>query len=293
MTKKYGVLGRLALFVTALIWGTSFVILKSTLNSVSTLWMLTIRFTISAIILLAFAARRLKKMDRRTLTGAVLMGCCLAAAYIVQTYGLVYTTAGKNAFLTATYCVLVPFLAWAVYKRKPGMNNVIAAVLCITGIGFVSLSSGFDRLNIGDVLTLLCGVFYAFQIIMMENYIDGGDSVSISAVEFSTAAVVCLAGALIFEPVPTNIPHDAYFAILYLSVMCTAVCFFLQAWGMQYTPSATAAVIMTLEAVFGALFSVIFAHEELTPRLTLGFSLIFVSVLMSEVGGMLFKRKKA
>ena len=286
-------LARLLLLLTAMLWGFSFVVMKDASDVLPVFLLLALRFSVAFVVLALVFFKKLQTVTRTDLLFSAAVALSIFLAYVFQTYGLTDTTPGKNAFLTATYCVLVPFLAWAVYKRKPGVNNVIAAVLCITGIGFVSLSSGFDRLNIGDVLTLLCGVFYAFQIIMMENYIDGGDSVSISAVEFSTAAVMCLAGALIFEPVPTNIPHDAYFAILYLSVMCTAVCFFLQAWGMQYTPSATAAVIMTLEAVFGALFSVLFAHEELTPRLTLGFSLIFVSVIMSEVGGMLFKRKKA
>lgn len=292
MKKNYSFLGRVALFGTAIIWGTSFVILKSAINTMSTLWVLAIRFIISALIMLAIAGKRLKKMDRRTLKGSILMGLCLAVAYIVQTYGLLFTTPGKNAFLTATYCVLVPFMAWGIYKRKPGSGNIIAAVLCVTGIGFVSLSSGFDSVNIGDVLTLICGVFYSFQIIMMEHYIDGGDSLSISAVQFAAAAVLCLAGALIFEPVPKNIPQEAYFSLAYLSIMCTAVCFFLQAWGMKYTPSSTAAVIMTLEAVFGVIFSLILGQEQLTGRLCLGFVLIFISVLLNETGDELLKRLK-
>lgn len=291
MKRNYNdVLGRLALLGTAIIWGTSFVILKSAINSISTLWVLAIRFTISALIMLAIAGKRLKKMDRRTVKGSFLMGLCLSVAYIVQTYGLLFTTPGKNAFLTATYCVLVPFMAWGIYKRKPGASNIIAAVLCIAGIGFVSLSTGFDGLNIGDVLTLFSGVFYAMQIIMMEHYIDGADSVSVAAVEFMAAAVLCLAGALIFEPFPKDIPQDAYFTMFYLSVMCTAVCFFLQAWGMRYTPSSTAAVIMTLEAVFGVIFSLMLGQEQLTARLGFGFMLIFISVLTSELGEELSKK---
>ena len=292
MKKNYSFLGRLALFGTAIIWGTSFVILKSAINSIGTLWVLAIRFILAALIMLAIAGKRLKKMDRHTLKGSILMGLFLAVAYIVQTYGLVYTTPGKNAFLTATYCVLVPFMAWGIYKRKPGKSNVIAALLCVTGIGFVSLSSGFGGMNIGDTLTLLSGVFYAMQIIMMEHYVDGGDSLSISAVEFAAAAVLCLAGALVFEPAPHNIPTDAWFTLAYLSIMCTAVCFFLQAWGMKYTPSSTAAVIMTLEAVFGVIFSLILGQEQLTGRLCLGFVLIFISVLLNEAGDELVKRIK-
>lgn len=290
MTRNYSVLGRLALLSTALIWGTSFVILKSAINSISTMWVLAIRFIISAVIMLVIAGKRLKKMDRSTVKGSVLMGLCLAIAYIVQTYGLLFTTPGKNAFLTATYCVLVPFMAWGIYKRKPGSSNIIAALLCIVGIGFVSLSTGFDGLNIGDVLTLFSGVFYAMQIIMMEHYIHDADSVSVAAVEFTAAAVLCLVGALLFEPFPREIPQDAYFTMFYLSIMCTAVCFFLQAWGMRYTPSSTAAVIMTLEAVFGVIFSLMLGQEQLTARLSFGFVLIFVSVIINETGGKLLKK---
>ena len=86
-------------------------------------------------------------------------------------------------------------------------------------------------------------------------------------------------------------PSSAWLSIAYLSVMCTAVCFFLQAWGMQYTPSSTSAVIMTLESVFGTLISVLFYHETLTVKLFLGFALIFVAVLISETKPQFFKRK--
>ena len=97
-----GFLGRLALFGTAFIWGTSFVILKTTLDSIGALWVLAIRFTISALLLGLFAVKKLRKIDRRCVKGSVMMGLCLALAYIVQTYGLVFTTPSKNAFLTAT-----------------------------------------------------------------------------------------------------------------------------------------------------------------------------------------------
>lgn len=290
MLKNFGFLGRMALFTAALIWGTSFVILKAALGSVGTLWTLSIRFSLAAVIMLAFAAKKLKKMDKRTVKGSFMMGCCLAAAYIFQTYGLVYTSPGKNAFLTSTYCVLVPFLAWLIYKRKPTVFNIAAALLCVTGIGFVALNSGFDQINLGDALTLVCGFFYAFQIIMMEQYIDGADSVCVSTVEFITAAAICLAGAALFEPVPQDVPMDAWLNILYLSVLCTGVCFFLQAWGMRYTPSSTAAMLLTLEAVFGALISVMFFGETLTLKVFIGFCLIFVAVLISEAGEELYKK---
>jgi len=290
MDKKMGLLGRLALFATALIWGTSFVILKSAIDDLGVLWVLAMRFSISAVLLLAFAGKRLKNMSRESFRGSVLIGVCLALAYIVQTYGLHFTTPGKNAFLTSTYCVIVPFFAWFFYKRKPGLHNIIAAFMCVAGIGFVALDSGFDSVNIGDMLTLCCGIGYALQIILMEQYISDTDSLSLSAIQFTTAAVICLAGAVIFEGKPVMPQGGQVFSILYLSVMCTALCFFLQAWGMKYTTSSPAAMILTLEAVFGAIFSVIIYHEEVTPRLLIGFVLIFFAVILSEAGADIFRK---
>ena len=291
MSNRMGLYGRLALFLTTVVWGTSFVILKTTLNSVGTLWVLAIRFTSSAIILGFVAGKKLKRLNSRLIKGGALMGLCLAAAYIVQTYGLLYTTPGKNSFLTATYCVLVPFMAWGVYKRRPDVANILAAFLCITGIGYVSLGETISNINIGDILTLLCSIFYALHIIVVEQYVGDGDALSLSTVQFAVAGIICLTGALILEAVPTQVPSSAWFSIAYLSVLCTAMCFFLQAWGIKYTPSSTAAVILSLEAVFGTLISVLFYREQMTLKLVLGFFLIFVAVLISETKPKFLQRR--
>ncbi len=282
MLRRKSVLGRLALFGTTLIWGTSFVILKNTLEHVGTFWVLAIRFSVAALLLGLIAGRRRLTVDRRCLRGSILLGVFIAMAYIVQTFGLKYTTPGKNAFLTSVYCVLVPFLGWAIYRKKPDIYNIAAAFLCITGIGLVSLSGGERGLNFGDLLTLLCGIFYALQIIVMDRYVSDGDALAISVIQFASAAVICWAGAFLFEEAPRGLPPGSWISILYLAVACTGICFFLEAWGIKYTPASTAAVIMTFEAVFGTFFSVLFYHEALTFRLVLGFALIFFSVIVSE-----------
>ena len=276
-------IAKLALLGVAMIWGTSFVVLKNTLDSVTAFWVLSIRFTVSALIFLLLAGKKLFSASRRCITGGVLLGVMLAVAYAFQTYGLVFTTPGKNAFLTATYCVLTPFLAWLLFRRNPGVSSFTAAVVCIIGIGFVSLNEGFHDINVGDMLTLVCGIFYAMQIVIMEQYRDSGDVTVLKAVEFATAAVLLTVAALIFEPLPKAVPKEAWLSIAYLAVMCTAVGFFLQAWAIQYTSSATAAMLMTLESVFGALISVLFYGEQVTGKLFIGFVLIFSAVLVSEL----------
>lgn len=291
MQKNSGLVGRVALLLTAIIWGSTFFIFKNALDSLTALWLLAIRFIIATLAMLPVCWRRLLKMDRRAVVGGIYMGLCLTAAYIFQTYGLKYTSAGNNAFLTASYCVLVPFLMWAIYKKRPGIHNIAAALLCMAGIGFVSLDNGFDSVNIGDVLTLICGVFYALQIIVTEKYVHDCDALCISAVQFAVTGVICFFAALILEPIPAYISTDAWLTLLYLGVIATALCWFLQAWGMKYTPSSTATVLMSLEAVFGVIFAGIFAGEVVTLGAFFGFVLILAAELLSELGGNLFKRR--
>lgn len=273
--------GRLALLTTSLLWGTSFVILKSTLDSITPLWVLAIRFIGAALIILLAALPRLKKLDRVYLKGGILMGAFLAVAYTVQTYGLAFTTPGKNAFLTATYCILVPFLYWGIYKRRPDKYNIVAAILGLTGMGFVCLQKNLS-VNIGDILTICCGLFYSLHIIVTAHYVEDRDPILLTLIQFAVAAVLCFLFALLFEPTPKSLPQNTWFAIVYLSVLCTGVCFLLQTVGQKYTPPSAAALIMTLESVFGTLLSVILGQENLTVGIVTGFALIFIAIIISE-----------
>ena len=152
------------LFLAAFIWGTSFFIMKNTLDSVPVLWLLTFRFTTGAVLVGLLCGRkwRTRFTPDYVWRGAVL-GSLLFAAYAVQTFGLVGTTPSKNAFLTATYCVLVPFLHWAVSRQRPDRFHLLAAFLCITGVGLVSLN-GSLTITWGDLLSLGSALFYALHI---------------------------------------------------------------------------------------------------------------------------------
>lgn len=274
-------LGRTCLILTTLIWGSSFVILKSALDSITPLWVLAIRFSGAAILMLIACLPRLKKLDKRYVTGGCLMGLCLAAAYIVQTYGLVYTTPGKNAFLTTTYCILVPFLYWAISGKRPDKYNIIAAFVCLVGVGFVCLGNDLS-INVGDMLTILCGLFYGLHIIVTSRTAENRDPVLITMLQFATAAVVCFIGALLFEPAPHDMGSGTWLSIAYMTFICTGLCYILQTVGQKYTPPSQTAVILTLESVFGSAISVILGVESLTFNIALGFFLIFIAIITSE-----------
>lgn len=274
-------LGRTCLILTTLIWGSSFVILKSALDSITPLWVLALRFSGAAILMLIACLPRLKKLDKRYVTGGCLMGLCLAAAYIVQTYGLVYTTPGKNAFLTTTYCILVPFLYWAISGKRPDKYNITAALVCLVGVGFVCLGNDLS-INIGDMLTILCGLFYGLHIIVTSRTAENRDPVLITMLQFATAAVVCFIGAVLFEPAPHDIGSGTWLSIAYMTFICTGLCYILQTVGQKYTPPSQTAVILTLESVFGSAISVILGVESLTFNIALGFFLIFIAIITSE-----------
>lgn len=192
-------LGRFALIVTTLLWGSSFTIMKDALATVPALWLLAIRFSGAAMLMVLIGIRSLRRLDRGYLTGGACMGVCLYLAYTIQTYGLVHTTPGKNAFLAA------PFAA----------------------------------------------------------------------------------------PAPEEIPPDVWLRLGYLCVMCTGLCFLLQTFGQKYTPPTTAALLLTLESVFGTLFSVAFYHEHLELRVIVGFALILVAILISETKLKFLRRRMA
>ena len=283
-------LGRLCLIGSTFLWGTSFVVLKSALDTMPTLWILAIRFLGAALLMTLFGFRKLKKLDQSYWKGGAVMGVFLTAAYIIQTYGLVYTTPGKNAFLTATYCVLVPFLWWVIRRQKPERSHVIAAVICFVGIGLVSLQEHLT-VNPGDLITLFCGLFYGLHIIATSVYAKDRDAVLLSMVQFLTAAVICFALAPLVSPFPAQVPSDTWLRIAYLCIMCTGVCFLLQTIGQKYTPANEVAIFLTLESVFGAAISVLFFHERLTFQVFCGFVLIFLAVLISETKPAFLQKK--
>lgn len=254
---------------------------------------MAIRFGGAALLMLLFAIPKLKKIDKAYLKGGAIMGACLAVAYIVQTYGLCYTTPGKNAFLTATYCILVPFLNWLIVGKKPDAFNIIAAFLCLFGISLVCLS-GTDSLtdiNIGDIITIVCGLFYGLHIIATGKFAEDRDPLLLSLIQFASGAVLCLIGGLIFEPMPQNIPTQDWYSIAYLSLACTGACFFLQTLGQKYTPPAAASLILILESVFGTALSIALGQELVTVGTMLGFVIIFTALFISETKLSFFKRK--
>ena len=289
--KTMRLLAKPMLLAAALIWGTSFFIMKNTLDAVPVFFLLAIRFTAGAVLLGLIAWKRWRSFTPDYLWRGAVIGGFLFLAYSIQTFGLARTTSSKNAFLTAVYCVIVPFLTWAVVKTRPDRYNIAAALLCVTGVGLVSLTEGLS-INAGDLLTLCCALFYASHIVAVAKVSPGKDITLLTIFQFAFAALYAWVCGALTESFPAEALADPALLLpmAYLCVMATTVALLFQNVGQVWSDPASASVILSL--VFGVASSVAFYGDPVTVRLLAGFALIFVAVVCSETK-FSFLRKKA
>ncbi len=283
--KQLNYIGLALLMIATLIWGTSFIILKNTLNSLPVMFVLAIRFIISAVVLFIIFHKKFISITKKTVLTGLSLGAILATAYLLQTYGLKGVSPGENAFLTSTYSVMVPFMCWALFKRKPDAFSIVAGVLCVGGIGLVAFTDGTGlTAGLGQILTLVCAVFYGLQIIVISIFGEREDPMVILCIQLAVVGAVCLIGTLCFEVGRQEIVLDGglILTLLYLTFFCTLIAQGCQMVGQKFVPTSQASIILSLESVFGLLFSAILGGESFNALSIIGFALIFISVIISE-----------
>lgn len=286
---------KLALAGAAAIWGGSFVVIKGALDVVPACWLMTIRFLGAFVIVGALFWRTLRRnLDGSHLLAGSVLGLLSGTAFLVQNIGLTTITPGRNAFLTATYCVMVPFINWAISRRRPGAANLVAALLAICGVGLLSLGDDLSfSLSFGEWLTLASAVLYALHIVAVSRFSAAHDVMTLTVVQLAVSAVVNLVASLLlgetFDAAVLAQP-SMWGALAYLVLLSSCLCMVLQNLGQAHVPPAQAALLLSLESVFAVMASVVFYGEVVTPRLALGFASIFVAVVVSEAGGSLVER---
>lgn len=293
----------LALFAAAFIWGTSFVIMKDVSERLPPSFLLAVRFTVACLLLSAISWKRFKKLDKSYIFPGILIGALLFFAYLVQTYGLIGTTPGKNAFLTASYCIITPFLFWIVSRKRPDGFHLVSTFVCLGGILLISVDFSSENLFAvapGDILTLICGFFYAAHIVAITTTANDKDPMLITILQFGAAAILSWISYGIlhaFGKAPFSLEGadigGLAVQLLYLACACTAAALFLQNFGQKYAHPTGAAVILTFEAVFGALFSLLLGREDgFNVLRAAGFILVFSAVIISETKLSFLRKRK-
>ena len=275
---------KLMLLLATIIWGLSFVIMKNTVEVMQPATLIGVRFLIAGLLLGVLFAKRVRAtFSRDMVVKGLILGTLLFLAYWFQTIGVANTTPGKNAFLTATYVVLVPFGWWIVARRRPGIHNIVAAVVCIVGIGLVTLDSDVTG-NFGDLMTLVGAVWFAVHIIFVAKFSEGRDMVVLTVYQFLAMGVWGTILGLAIETPPdlSAINGDFAFNMVYLIVFASCAALLFQNVAQAHVPPSQASLLLSFEAVFGVLFSVLFYGEQISIRLIVGFILVFVAIVVSE-----------
>lgn len=272
---------RIALLMVGMIWGSSLVVVKSAVDTITPNFLLAIRFSLACILLAAVFHKKVRMINLDYLKSGAIIGVCLFVAYCSQTIGVTFAMPGKSAFLSSIYCVIVPFIFWFINKTKPDKYNVISAGMCVAGIILSSITTGFS-ISKGDSLALLSGFFFAAHIATVGKYGKGKDPILITILQFAFSAVLSWIVALVLESNSIRWNSGAMLGVVYLAVICTGVALLLQNVGQKYTDPSSASILMSTESIFGVIFSVLILNEKLNWRLIIGFTLIFVSVIISE-----------
>lgn len=301
-TNLIKVLSRLALLVTAIVWGSSLVVVSSIKDAFQPNMVLAMRFSVGSVILAIIFAFRFKNYNLSYLINGAIIGFFLFIAYSSQTIGVTSAggAPGRSGFISASYCVIVPFLSWLILKEKPDIYNICAAFLCITGLFFVFYkdlvkdfsSAGGASLSSGDLYALLSGLLFAAHIVSVAKFGKGKDPILITITQFVTAAILSAIVTFLFEDNSKMIFNKgSLIGISYLAIMCTAVALLFQTIGQAHTPSSTAAIILGLESIFSIVFAVFFAGEELNIFSVFGFFFIFIAIIVSETKLEFLRRK--
>ena len=282
--KKNEVLACLGLLFVTICWGMGFVFVKSSVDVMPPFYLLGFRFFTGGVILGLIFIKKLVRTGRDVLIHGTVLGVVLFVAMAFQTYGCKYTTAGKNAFITTIYVVLVPFLHFLINKVKPRARHIIAALIGFWGIGLISLTESFT-IELGDFLTLICGLFYAVQIVMIARYTECDDPILLVIWQFIVTGVLSFMFAV---PVSGGLEasmftRDSITGVAFLVVFSTIFGFGLQIVCQKYAPPAPAAIIMGMEAVFGAIASYVFLHEVMTAKTVIGCVMMIFAMLLVEI----------
>lgn len=244
----------LACLLTAMVWGGGFIATAAALRTFDPGTTLMLRFSGAAIVFWLICLVAKIRFNRACVKASVWSGVFLYSAFLLQTIGLRYTSTGMNAFLTAVNVVLVPYLVWLVFRKRPQRRQ------------------------------------FAAQIIATERAAKTGNPMAVNAIQMSVAALLSFPYALGMETWPASVPAMAWGSIAYSIFIATTLAYMLQTWAQKYTDAASASVLLCTESLFANVFGWLLLGETKTPVMVLGGILIFLSVLLVEG---VFHRKSA
>ncbi|NLJ91174.1 MAG: DMT family transporter [Clostridiales bacterium] len=278
-------LAELSLVLVTIIWGSGFVATEYVIQANWTTSLIMVaRFVVASLILGIILNKEIIKITKEELISGLIAGTLLFLGFYTQTVGQTKTNVSNVVFLTATNVIMIPFISWLISKNRPKLQTIVLTFLVLFGVSILSFEGGNFSLNLGDVFVLLGAFFFASQIAYLEKATKDSEPLRVNFIQILSATILSLvsfgiegqglAGASI---------KDGLMPVLFLGIFSTCICFFLQTRAQKYVSAVKVGIILSLEGVFGGLFSVVLGLEPLTSRLIVGGGLIILASILSNI----------
>ena len=277
------VLAEFGLVAAALIWGFNFILVKLAVGHMPPVYYVGLRFLVGAVFLLPFSWKQMRKLSRQGWLIGIGVGVLLFGGFALQTIGLASTSPGVSGFLTSLYVIMVPVFIGVATGRWPSPMVGVGVVVVVGGFALLSLY-GHLAFGWGEIFTILATIFWALHILGVAYGSNRLGALAFVQLQLTTCAVLSLIGAFAFEHPPLFPGWPSIGAIFWTGIMGSLVAYVLMVMGQRHTPPTLAGVIMSLEAVFALIFSIIVGYDTLTVRTLLGFALVFAGTTVARLG---------
>jgi len=293
--KKY--FGEGALLFNTLIWGGTFALIKNAFQDISPSLFLALRFSIATLLLLPFVFKILRNVNKQTIVAGSILGIFYFTGFAAQSIGLNLTTATKSGFITGTFVVFIPILQLVIEKRIPKWFNILSVILVLLGLIMLSskgeniiefLSQLGSDFNLGDFLTLICALLFAFQVVYVDIFTKKYDYLPMVFIQLLITGIGGFFLAVLFsttglELIKFNLNNNLIFALLYTSVFASILATIIQLKYQKFISPTKAGIIFSIEPIFAAIFAFFLLNEKISNFGLVGCVLIFAGLILSEV----------
>ncbi|MEI2285037.1 DMT family transporter [Paenibacillus polysaccharolyticus] len=281
------------MLLATVIWGSSYLFMKSGLASMQELNLIALRFGIAFVAAGILFHHRLRSVDRGTLLAGGVLGTALFAAFVFITYGVQRTTASQAGFLISLAVIFVPILTTVLRRRLLDKRLSVSIVVAVAGLGLLTLQHEMS-LHLGHLLCIIAALVYAIYILLAGKYTPRHDPLTLGIVQLGVAALLGTVATFLFETPQLPDTPESWASILGLGVLCSGLGYILQTFAQRHASPTRTSLIFSLEPLFAAAFAFIFQGESLTLQGYCGAALMLAGVLITEIKLPLhlFRRRK-
>jgi drug/metabolite transporter (DMT)-like permease len=279
--RKVEVIASIVLAVVALVWGTTYAVIKDTLSVVQPFSLMMFRFGFSALILSMMYLKKFKIIKSVDLKRGIIIGIFMFLAFYFLIVSIRFTTASKFSFIVGAYVLIVPFLSWIINKTKLDRYAIVGAILATIGLAFLTMEKG-AVFNLWDLVAGCCSFFFAAHMIAIEKYSGDSDPILLTIIQFIITAVLFIILTGVKEGYNFTVLPEIKWTLGYLVIISTIIPFAIQNIVQRYISSTSTALILTLQSAFGSIFAVYYLDERMTKQMIIGCLLIFIAIVFQE-----------